>query len=366
LSIQDVRVWGDDDWYATNADVGNYASLDLNEGWFGIKPYKNGLIKIGRQYWAYEEERILSTRSWNQSQVKYDAVLFQHTQDKFQVDAGFSWNNKVDKACNDVYPASKMKTLNFVYLKRKINDWMNVSVVAFATGFMNSDTSITVEDISWQGTYGVYINIKKGGLTALVSGYYQNGNNRFSSEQTSAYMFAVNADYLIKKKYSIGAGIDYLSGIDDKNTDAEYSDKAHAFDVFYGMTHRFLGHMDLFTTLPKSTKNAGIVDIFLRAKWLFAEKANVGADFHLFSLQNNVIDDFTEELAYLPKGLGQEVDLNISWDVSKIFNVKGGYSMYFSSDSMDKLPGIYGNARFPYWIWVMITAKPVFLDTSQK
>jgi hypothetical protein len=101
FAIQDIRVWGDDDWYASNAVVGNYASLDLNEGWLGIKAYKNGLIKIGRQYWSYDDERILSTRSWNQSQVKYDAVLFQHTIDKLQVDLGLSWNNKADKAYND-------------------------------------------------------------------------------------------------------------------------------------------------------------------------------------------------------------------------------------------------------------------------
>jgi hypothetical protein len=363
FAIQDIRVWGDDDWYASNAVVGNYASLDLNEGWLGIKAYKNGLIKIGRQYWSYDDERILSTRSWNQSQVKYDAVLFQHTIDKLQVDLGLSWNNKADKAYNDVYPDDKMKSMNFIHLKKDINDWLNCSVAAYATGFTATDTTT---DINWTGTYGAYLNVKKGGLTALGSGYYQNGNSRFGGEELSAYMFAINGDYLIKKVFSVGAGVDYLSGHDAKNEDAEYQEKAHAFDVFYGMTHRFLGHMDLFTNLPKSTKDGGIVDAFLRVKWVVKENANVGADFHFMSLQNNVIIPSGEEPEYYDKSLGQELDLYALWDFSKIFSIRGGYSIYFSSDTMDKLQGVYGNARFPNWAWIMITAKPIFLDTAQK
>jgi hypothetical protein len=358
LGIQDVRVWGDDDWYNSTANVGSKSSIDLNEGWLGISPYKHGLIKIGRQYWVYDDERLLSQRSWNQSEVKYDAVLFQHIQDKLQFDVGMSWNNLAD-----VYPDDKMKSLNFIYLKKGIKDWLNVSVIALASGFTATDTTT---DINWQGTYGAYLNVKKGGLTALASGYYQNGRSRFGGEKTSAYMFAVNGDYLIKKIVSVGAGIDYLSGQDQKNSNADYMEKAHSFDILYGMTHRFLGHMDLFTNLPKSTKDGGIVDAFVRFKWIFVENGNLGADFHFFSLQNNVIDNSAEGLAYYSKGLGQELDLYVIWDFNKIFNLRGGYSFYLSTDTMDKLQGVYGNARFPGWAWLMLTVKPVFLDTAQK
>jgi len=124
--------------------------------------------------------------------------------------------------------------------------------------------------------------------------------------------------------------------------------------------------MDLFNDLRKSTGNGGIVDVFIRLKWVFIENANIGADFHFFSLQNNVIDKYSEGLAYYSKGLGQELDLNFSWDINKIFNIKGGYSIYLSTDTMDKLQDVYGYARFPNWAWVLITAKPVFLDTSDK
>jgi hypothetical protein len=363
LAIQDVRVWGDDDWYNTTAVVGSYSSLDLNEGWLGIKPYKNGLIKIGRQYWAYDDERLLSTRNWNQSEVKYDGVLFQHKTEKFQADLGLSWNNQADKAYKDVYPDDKMKSMNFIRLQKNINDWLNISVIALATGFAATDTTL---DVNWTETYGAYVNVKKGGLTALANGYYQGGKSRFSGKNQQAYMFTVSGDYLIKKVFSAGAGVDYLSGQGQESTDADYSGKSHAFDIFYGVRHRVFGHMDLFNNLPKSTKNGGIVDIYLRAKWVVNEKANLGADFHFFSLQNNVAYTSGESTAYYDKGLGKELDLYASWDISKIFNLKGGYSFYLSTDTMDKIQGVYGNTRWNGWAWLMLTAKPIFLDTAQK
>ena len=109
------------------------------------------------------------------------------------------------------------------------------------------------------------------------------------------------------------------------------------------------------------------MDVFIRLKYIPVASTTIGADFHFFSLQNNVA--MTEPLTsvYLDKGLGQELDLNISWDINKIFNVKGGYSFYLVTDSMEYLQGIEtGNSRFPTWIWLMITAKPVLFDTSQK
>jgi hypothetical protein len=363
LGIQDVRVWGSEDMYSYTGVTGSSGSVDFNEAWIGIKPYEKGLIKIGRQYLIYEDERLLSQRSWSQPEVKYDAVLFQHIQNKFQFDVGLSWNNLLENYYTADYTNDKMKSLNFVYVKKGITDWMYISAMALASGFSATDST---SDINWQGTYGGYLGVKKGGLSALASGFYQNGKNR-KGLNTSAYLFAVNGDYLIKKKYSVGAGIDYLSGNDQQNTDVEYKEKSHAFDNLYGIRHRVFGHLDLYNNLPKSTGNGGIVDIFLRLKYIPVSSTSVGADFHFFSLQNNVKDKTTETTSYLTKNLGQELDLYVSWDINKILNIRGGYSFYLVTDSMEKLQGIEpGNSAFPSWVWVMLTAKPVFLDTAQK
>jgi hypothetical protein len=365
LGIQDVRVWGSENTYSFTGVTGSSGSVDLYEAWIGIKPYKEGFIKIGRQYWVYEDERLLSQRNWNQAEVKYDAVLFQNIQKKFQFDIGLSWNNLAENYAQADYTNDKMKSMNFIYMKKSINEWMYISGMALASGFTATDSTT---QINWQGSYGAYLSIKKGGLSALGSGYYQNGQNR-KGKLTSAYLIAVSGDYLIKKKYSIGAGMDYLSGNDQRNDDPEYSERSHAFDNLYGIRHRVFGNLDLFNNLPKSTGNGGIVDIYLRLKYYPGPKTLIGADFHFFSLQNNVIYGVpqTGPIELLDKNLGQELDLYVSWDINKILNLKGGYSFYLVTDSMEKLQGITpGNSAFPTWIWVMISAKPVFLDTAQK
>jgi len=363
FAVQDIMVWGDEDVYSSTGVFGSKASIDLNEAWLGIKLYDNGNVKIGRQYWAYEDERLLSARGWNQSEIKYDAVLFQHAGVKLKFDVGLSWNNDMDRNFGNEYPTGKMKSMNFLYVRKDFNDWLHATVMAVASGFTATDSTT---DINWQGTYAGYLGVKKGPFSALASGFYQNGKNR-KGLSTSAYMFALSGDYLIKEKYSAGAGIDYLSGQDQKNNDPDYFEKAHSFDNLYGARHGVFGHMDLFNNLPTSTDNGGLVDIFVRLKYIPVPSTKIGADFHFFILQNNVIDITTDNITYLSKGLGQELDLNVSWDINKIFNVKGGYSFFLVTDSMEKLQGIEpGNSRFPSWIWVMITAKPMFLDTSSK
>lgn len=363
FGIQDVMVWGDEDLYSSTGVFGSKSSIDLNEAWVGIKPYNKGLIKIGRQYWAYEDQRLLSNRGWNQSEIKYDALLLQHAEEKLKLDVGLSWNNDIDRNFGNEYPTGKMKSMNFIYVRQDFNDWLHATVMVLASGFSATDTT---PDINWQGTYAGYLGVKKGSFNALASGFYQNGKSR-KGLSTSAYMFALSGDYLIKDKYSVGAGIDYLSGYDQQSTDSSYLEKAHAFDIFYGNRHSVFGHMDLFNNLPKSTDNGGLVDIFVKLKWIPVKSTTIAADFHFFNLQNNVLDKTSEDISYLSKVLGQELDLNFSWDINKIFNIKGGYSFFLITDSMEKLQGIEpGNSRFPSWVWIMVTAKPIFLDTSQK
>jgi hypothetical protein len=363
FSIQDVRAWGDDNLASYSGNAGSAASIDLNEGWVAMKIYPNGLIKVGRQFWAYEDERIFSLRNWNQSQVKYDALLFQHISKKIQLDLGLSYNNSADNFLyNSGYSSNRFRTMNFLYIKKNLTDWLYLSGMAIGTGVTKADTS---NIMYFQGTYGLYAGVTKGNLKATASGYYQNGRNR-KGLNTSAFMFSAKAEYLFAKKLTLGAGIDYLSGKDQESTDPDYVSKNHTFDLFYGNRHGYYGHLDYFSNLPVSTENGGLCDIFLKLGYAIGPNLSAGADLHYFSLQNNVYDPTIEVNETMAKSLGEEVDLYLSWDIVKYVNLKGGYCCYFATDSMEKLQGVYENARFPSWVWVMITARPTFLDTAGK
>jgi len=366
ISFQDIRVWGDDNTAAYSGVPGSTASIDLNEGWIGMKIYPNGLIKIGRQYWIYEDERIFGQRGWNQSEIKYDAFLFQHISKQIQVDVGLSWNNMKESLYETGYNSDRFKTLNFLYIKKNLNDWLYLSGFGIASGVNAVDTSdVNNNKIYLQGTYGLYISLNKGNLKALASGYYQNGRGR-TGLNTSAYLFSAKVSYLIVKRITLGAGIDYLSGTNQDTDNQAYAAKNHTFDILYGNRHGNYGHLDYFNNLPKSTGNGGLSDIFLKFNYAFKPTFSAGIDFHFFSLQNNVQDPVIENKEILAKALGEELDLFFNWDVVKFINIKGGYSFFLATDSMEKLQGVYGNSRFPSWVWIMITAKPVFLDTASK
>jgi hypothetical protein len=118
--------------------------------------------------------------------------------------------------------------------------------------------------------------------------------------------------------------------------------------------------------LQKSTSEGGLIDIYLKFNWKFVPSASLGIDVHTFSLQNNVIDKTSEIRTALPRQLGQELDLYISWEIIKYVNIRGGYSLFLATDTMEKLQGVYGNARFPSWAWIMITAKPVLFESSGR
>lgn len=364
LSFQDVRVWGDEGLYSSTGVFGDYASLDLNEAWMSIKLYEKGSLKAGRQFWIIDDERIIASRTWNQSQIKYDALLYQHMSEKIEVNLGMSWNSSLENLLGNEYPDDKMKTLNFLRIRKPLNDWLDVSAIAIASGFMRDDTS---EVIIMQGTYGVYLNIKKEGLTAILNGYYQNGNSRYKST-SSAWMFSAKGDYKFSK-VSIGAGIDWLSGNDAKKTDPSYQEKDHFFDILYGVRHRYYGHLDYFNNMRKATSAAGLVDPYLKFRWWFVPAASLNADFHYFWLHGHLENPGFEPPSpvYLSRALGPEIDLNISWDINKFINLKGGYSMMFPTKTMNILQGNDpDNARKAGWAWIMLTATPVLLDTSQK
>lgn len=362
FSLQDVRVWGDAQLATSSGVFGDNASIDLHEAWVNLLLYPGGTLKIGRQLWAIEDERILSNRNWNQSQVKYDGIRFQHKREGFQILAGLSWNNRAENIYGNDYPSDRMKTMNFLHLKKDLTGLASVSGTVFLSGFTQTDTTSAIHLLS---TFAGYLNINKGPVKAVLSGFYQNGRSR-EGKEAGAYMFSVKGDY-VAGKVTIGAGIDYLSGNNGARQDSSYQDREHSFDILYGMRHGYYGHMDFFSSMQKSTGSGGLVDIFMKFKWKFVPQATLSIDLHYFSLQNNVRETgfAGTDARYLDKALGPEADLNISWDILDFLNLKGGYSVMIPSHSMLNIQGQEADhSKLPQWAWLMLTAKPVFLHKS--
>jgi len=110
------------------------------------------------------------------------------------------------------------------------------------------------------------------------SGYYQYGKDS-SGKHLSAYYIQPEIKYTVKA-FNIRLGMEYLSGHDATKPVI----KDNNFVPLYGVAHRFMGNMDLFTTFPSDLNNAGLVNPYLFFIYQ-KNKITVRCENHLFFTQ---------------------------------------------------------------------------------
>jgi hypothetical protein len=105
VTLQDVRVWGQDASSISNAD-GN--RLMLHEGWADVtlankadttikfKLVDQLSIKIGRQELIYDDVRLIGNLDWLQQGRRHDMALLKMMHNGWQVDLGYAYNQNTD------------------------------------------------------------------------------------------------------------------------------------------------------------------------------------------------------------------------------------------------------------------------------
>lgn len=363
LSIQDVRVWGDESLYTSTGVFGDNASLDLNEAWVQLTFLEKSSFKIGRQIFEYDDARLLARRNWNQNSVSYDAILYNFKNEKWSVDMAGSFNNNLANLAGNFYPPGKMKTINFARVNHFFNENFNTSLTFILSGFTKNETS---DKIYFKESYSTYLKYKTENTSIWGSFYYQGGQDVSTgyARSVSAFNANVYASHNFKKFLS-GAGISVLSG--DKNRGADTL-STNLFDLLYGTRHNYYGYMDYFNNLGKSTKNGGLIDAFLNLGYQFNSKFSVQADYHFFSLQQFPNPILVDNQEVTSKTLGSEIDLTFSLKLMKIVELSGGYSFMLPTKTMEIIQNTDGITKFSSWSWMMLTVKPEFFkwDGNKK
>ncbi|MCF8239797.1 MAG: alginate export family protein [Melioribacteraceae bacterium] len=359
ISFQDVRAWGDESLLSSTGAFGDQSSIDLNEAWISAFLTDHLSLKIGRQYFSYDDERLIAKRNWNQSSIKYDAVLISYFSTQSKMDLGFSYNSDNDNKFNNFYPSQKFKTFNFLHYTNSFSGNFNFSLLALLTGTTPNDTANT---IYLKGTYGFNIDYQSSFGDFKFSAYLQNGKNK-SSNDVSAYL--VSAE--ISKAFSpvdVFTGATLLSGNDYTNSDPEYRSKDHAFDILWGARHKYYGSMDYFSNLSKATKGAGLADFYFKCRWEISRTFSSQIDYLYFATQFNIIDQ-NNNANVLEKYLASEIDISASLKPNDTIKIEGGYSILFPSGSFKttQLGGL--NSRSTQsWIWIMLTTNFDFQITN--
>lgn len=372
ISIQDARIWGDE---VLATDV---PSLGMHEAWGQYNFTKHIGLKVGRQEILYDNKRMITDGHWIQQGRAYDAATLKiGLGDGWKIDAVGSYNQQVNNYFGSYYNLSNPKTLDIFWLnKSKVDSTYKYSATAMimGDGYQTPDTT----GINMRYTYGINtsfdhhkwgVNFEvygQGGKTRAIN---QSGNIVPDSFQTvNAYMFSVNPWLEISKGFRAGIGIDYLSG-SDALRDSSEGGTTNMFNFQYGAAHRFYGKMDIFFNLPQGTRNAGLVDAYLNAKYTY-NKWDFNGEFHTFHLQNNV-EDVENPGEALDKFLGSELDLLVSKDLSKEVNLSTGLGLFFPTRSLEFVKtATFSQIGSPtvtgVWFYLMLTFKPVFFSKKSE
>ncbi|MDP2722153.1 MAG: alginate export family protein [Bacteroidales bacterium] len=350
ITFQDIRVWGDETQYSSTGVHGDVASIDLTEAWLSFNLTKSFSLTAGRQALSFDDERLLAKRNWNQNALFYDAVTMNFQSGKTTVDAGFSYNNAVDKNFMEIYDPIKMKTLCFLHLSQKFNPKFNATVITMFSGFTSSDTALAVY---LKGTSGVNLNFNSNPWKVFSSFYFQYAKDTYGGNITKVAAYNVNVQVEYKLKYILfQMGGSLLSG--DKNGDSQHGE-THLFDLFYGARHKYYGFLDYFSNLRKDTKSGGLNDIYATVGVPVTQKAHVFATAHAFYL-NRVPTSLSKPNTNSDKSyLGTELDFWLNADVMKGINIQTGYSFMLPGNQLKRIQGVSGNNPFSSWAWVMVT-----------
>jgi hypothetical protein len=358
VTVQDARVWGDDLTISTTG-TGDNPSLALYKAYAEYQLDTLTSFTLGRQELKYDNQRMLGTRNWGNTGLTYDAFVFKTSIKGFNLHAGITWNNLTEASSDNLYPAERTKTQDFIWLNKKYKE-LNVSLIQMFNGVTKSDTSNVLYMKQTSGIYASY-NIK--GFSVEGDYYYQWGENN-KSQKVSAMLGSLDMKYKIKFA-EIGLGATYISG-DNDVTDG--IDKT--FDLLYGKRHGWYGGMDYFSTISKDTlifqnldglnKNGGLIDGYGYLTFAINKNIKLKDYFHYFQLAQ---ENTTTPTA--GKKLGIENDITAEFKIGKNFTIETGYMLLSPSESMNKIKST-ADAKLQHFGYVQLAFNTDIFKIGSK
>lgn len=341
ISPQDVRLWGDQ--VRMNNGVGDNPSLDVFEAFAEVKLHSKIWLSAGRQQLVYDNRRILGDRNWNQNGISYDALIIKAKPGKFDLHAGTTWNTLTESLLENFYPETRIKSINYLWVNRKFDSNVSVSMLHVSSGVTRSDSSNTLYFKHTTGLYGEY----KGELLRTWGNvYYQYGRNQ-KGNNVSACLIDADVSFFTGR-LTPGIGISYLSGNSRLPSNSQ-TDKL--FDVLYGNQHRYFGFMDYFRNFAKDTKQGGLADYYLWLDYRFNDRLSARNTWHYFSLA--ATNPTTPE----QRELGTENNLIIKYKFAQWGDLEGGHCFFLPTTTLKEIQSVE-KSKFSQFIYLQLTLTP--------
>ena len=358
VSMQDVFLWGAQPQLFSTSN-----SLSMHQAWAQYFLTPSLSLKLGRQELVYDDERIFGNSNWDQQGRSHDVALLRYD-GMLRIDIGAAFNQDEKHLNGAYYNLNNYKMMQFVWLNTDITDNMNLSLLFLNNGYQhdyvmheNGHDNHKSKDV-YNQTIGGRLLYSPDDFIFHASAYYTMGKD-VKDRELSAYYIGLGTDYNINDDWTLGLGWEHLSGTDQKDM-IENPDgyKNKSFNPFYGSSHKFNGFMDYFNANGNWSNSVGLNDLF--ASFQFSKRNfEFNVTGHAFLTAASVIKDGNVNETMEPY-LGTEIDLTMSYKLSKTSNVVLGYSQMIGSETLQAIKGGNKDACNNY-AYLMFTFKPVFL-----
>lgn len=351
-SIQDVSTWGDEQML-TISDSNN--SFSLFQAWLRYSFTENWALKLGRQTFSYDDQRILGEVDWTMQGRFHDAAMVQYSKDKFKLDLAFAFNQEKQNTLGTDYTITggfSYKTMQMAHMTKKWEK-ASLSFLFMNNGFQKytNDPVPLTDGLYYRQTTGAYFTFPLSVLAITGSAYLQTGKANANTD-LSGYQ------YMVEAKYKTGivtliAGFESLSG-----TNQVGEEKNKSFFPLYGTNHKFNGLMDYFY-VGNHANNVGLNDAYGKIALATGEKSTLGLNMHVFFANAEMANN-------LGQNLGTELDLVYGRSLGKYVKLAAGYSQLFATESMGAVKGGVASDNTNNWGWVQLIVNPRLLTYKFK
>lgn len=348
IAFQDVRIWGQE------PQKQNHPSMAIHQAWAELLFTDSLSLKIGRQEIRYDNQRFFAINDWNHNGQKHDMALIKYNSPAGEFHFGTAFNQPpgaFQQFYFTDYDINNYKYMNFIWFNTALNSDANLSLLGIADGYENEDNQ---QLLYVRGTWSAYLTWQLNEFDLMVNPGFQHGKTAGGQDISALYFRAEAATTLLDNVNST-LGLEILSG-----NDPEDNSTYRAFDPTHGAGHSESGLMDYFLNYPAHTRGAGLVNPFLKNKIKLSDNTTLGADLHLFFIQN----DFVYQGEEINKYLGTEIDLTLNYRFNDFTRIISGFSTMFGSESMEIINrgGTLGSNDEPaYFAYIMLRIRPKFL-----
>lgn len=348
---QDTRTLNDQRFLEkTGMDIPK-TGLNIREACVAYSPNGRITFKIGRQVAFINDQRLMARRNWSQDGTGYDMIGLELEGRNVDLQAGITYDFFPDNSTGDDFSDAELETFNFINLKGRFANNLEIAFISVLTGKSNVDS---VNGTFFQNTSGLYTEYNRYKYGIHASLYAQWGRNH-PEEKVLSFMTDMHGIVHFGRS-TLSCGLAIISG----NRRADNRQIDHTFDLLYGVRHSYYGLMDHFRKTDESTRYSGLADGYLSVMIRHSEKLSFELGLHALSMAGDYYKT-DPQLASHGKYLATESDFTGSYQINDWLLIEAGYCVLIPSGTYKDLVGsdAFRSSSFAY---LMFTFSPVLVD----